>query len=204
MKFNLTSKEVKLFQKLDTPIKIQDYLDKLKINFEKTGETCRSPRQVLLRKKAHCIEAAFLAASIFWYHGRRPLLLDLVTTNDDFDHVVCLFQENGYWGAISKSNHAVLLYRDPIYKTIRELVLSYFHEYFLDDGKKTLRTYSEPFDLRKFGTDWIITDKSLLRIANAFDRSPHHKIVGSKQIKRLRKADKISIKAGKLTTFKSH
>jgi hypothetical protein len=202
-KFNLNKKEERIFQKLNSPQKIQDFLDRMPINFEKQGETCLSPREVLKQNRAHCIEAAYLAAAILWHHGQKPLLLDLVTTDGDFDHVVCLFKVNGFWGAISKSNHAVLLYRDPIYKTVRELVLSYFHEYFLDNGKKTLRTYSAPFDLRKYGTDWITLEKSLLYIADDLDGSKHFNILNKKQIAALRKADKIAIKAGLITAFKS-
>ncbi len=200
--FDLNSSEEKIYKKLNTPVKIQDFLDSLKTNFEKEGETCYSPRMVLKYKKAHCIEAAMLAASVLWYHGQKPLLLDLVTTDDDFDHVVCLFQIDGFWGAISKSNHAVLLYRDPIYKTIRELVLSYFHEYFLDSGKKTLRTYSEPFDLRKLAKDWVTSEKSLLYIGDALDESKHFKLLTGKQLRTLRKADNIQIKAGLITKHK--
>ncbi len=200
--FVLDQSETKIFRKLDTPIMVQDFLDKIPINFEKHGETLYSPRQVLRENKAHCMEAALLASAVFWYHGQKPMLLDLRTTKDDFEHVVALFRQNNRWGAISKSNHSVLLYRDPIYRTIRELVMSYFHEYFLDSGKKTLRNYSRPFDLRKFGTEWVTSEEQLWDIDQALDASPHVQLLDKKMIESLRPADQIAIKASNLTRFK--
>lgn len=182
--FNLNKEEDEIFKKLSTPEKIQDYLNNLPINYEKERETCNSPRVSLREQKAHCIEGAFIAATAFWYHGEKPLLLDLKTKNikTDSDHVVALYKKNGYWGAISKTNHSVLRSRDPIYKTLRELVLSYFHEYFLTStGEKTLRTYSRPFSLKKFGVSWITSEKDLLKIAQTLDESPHFKIVPETQ-----------------------
>src|SRR5690606_22648808 len=138
--FGFTKDELKIIKKLNTPSKIQDFLNSLEINIEEDGDTSYSPRTVLKKRKAHCVEGAVLAAAILRFHGQKPLILDLETSNDDFDHVIALFNKNGYWGAISKTNHAVLRYREPVYKTIRELVMSYFHEYFLNkNGKKTLR-----------------------------------------------------------------
>src|SRR3989344_7563100 len=124
----LTPPEILVFKKLRTPQKIQDYLDALPINFEDSGETYRSPRRLLGAKEAHCLEGALFAAAVLAYHGQKPLLLDLRTTPRDEDHVVALFRQNGRWGAISKTNHAVLRYRDPVYKDVRELAMSYFHE----------------------------------------------------------------------------
>src|SRR3989344_6349937 len=115
-------KEFKIFKKLNSPSKIQDFLNEIPINFEKKGETCKSPLVVLKSNNAHCIEGAMLASAALWYHGEKPLLLDLKTSNDDEDHVVALFKANNRWGAISKTNHAVLRYRDPIYLSVRELV----------------------------------------------------------------------------------
>src|SRR3954471_11918592 len=103
--FNLTKDELKVLRKLNTPIKIQDFLDTLPINFEKLGDTQMSPRRVLREKKAHCIEGALLAATALWLHGKEPLLLDLKAVPHDDDHVVALYKINGLWGAISKTNH---------------------------------------------------------------------------------------------------
>lgn len=200
----LTKEELQIFSRLDTPLKIQDFLNQLPQNFYESSDTCYSPRMVLQKKRAHCFEGALFAATVLWYHGGKPLLLDLVADPYDYDHVVALFRQGGCWGAISKTNYAVLRYREPIYKTVRELALSYFHEYFMDDGRKTLRKYSQPFDLRKFNKDnWVISSKPLWYIGDALDKSLHLPILNNKQIKNLRKADEIEIKAGKLRQWKN-
>ncbi len=200
--FDLTKEENTLFKRLSTPVKIQDFVNSLPSNFEPDGETCRSPRYVLKTKTAHCLEGAFFVAAALWYHGHEPLLLDLKANKKDFDHVVALFKQNGYWGAISKTNHAVLRYREPIYKTVRELALSYFHEYFTDNGTKTLRAFSKPFSLKKFGTSWITQQEDLWELGAALDDSPHFPILTKQMEKLLRKADKIEIEAGKLVEYK--
>ncbi len=200
--FQLSSKEETLFKKLSTPAKIQDYLNSLPYNFETSGETCSSPRIVIQKKRAHCLEGAYLAAAVLWYHGERPLLLDLRSTHRDLDHVVALFKRNGCWGAISKTNHAVLRYRESIYRTIRELALSYFHEYFLDDGTKTMRDYSKAFDLRRYGNTWITSPDDLWEIGADLDDSPHTDILPKAMTaKMLRKADDVEIKAGKIVEY---
>jgi hypothetical protein len=214
--------EIKLFKKLDSPNKIQDFLAfKIKHNPAKDGVECRSPRMVLFAGKAHCMEGALLAAAILEFHGQKPLLMDLRSTSDDLDHVVALFRQFGCWGGISKTNHVVLRYREPIYRSIRELALSYFHEYFLDNGKKTLREYSTPFDLRNLDEhpfsvspslhkrglggvlNWRTSDKDLEKLPDTLDSVKHYKILLPAQIKNLRKADKIEIKAGKLVEWKN-
>src|SRR3989338_6965732 len=154
--FGFTKAELKLLQKLNTPAKIQDFLERLRANFEKNGETCRSPRMVLLKRSAHCLESAIFAAACLRLMGHKPLILDLKAHRRDLDHVIAPFKINNRWGAISKSNHAVLRYREPIYRNIRELVMSYFHEYFLDNGQKTLRQYSALLNLNTFENGWEI------------------------------------------------
>ncbi len=200
--FKFNHFERKVLGALSSPKKIQDYLDRLPINFELDGDTCYSPREVIKRQTAHCMEGALLAAVALWYHGQPPLLLDLVTTKNDDDHVVTLFKVKGKWGSLSKTNHGVLRYRDPIYSSVRELVMSYFHEYFLDSGKKTLRTYSAPFDLRKIkDRSWLITNEPLWEINNALADSRHFKILSPTQIKTLRLASDLEIATGKLVEW---
>jgi hypothetical protein len=146
-----SAEEIKLIKSLNSPKKIQDFLNSIEANFEESGDTCYSPLSVLRKGKAHCMEGALLAAAILYYHNQEPLILDLEATPEDFDHVITLFKQHGYWGAIGKTNHAVLRYREPVYKTPRELVMSFFHEYFLNsNGKKTLRTFSNPVNLKRF------------------------------------------------------
>lgn len=202
--YEFSDSELKILKKLSSPAKIQNYLDKLPINFETDGDTCYSPREVMRRGTAHCMEGALLAATALWYHGQPPLLLDLVTTTNDDDHVVTLFRRHGKWGAISKTNHGVLRYRDPIYESVRELAMSYFHEYFKDNGQKTLRKYSAPFDLRRIkDSSWLTTTDNLWHINNALADSKHYSILTTSQIKNLRKASRIEIEAGKLIEWKN-
>ncbi len=201
--FGLSRQELAILKKLSTPHKIQDFLDAIPQNHEESGDTCRSPRAVLRDKKAHCIEGALLAATALWLHGQRPLILDLKTTDDDFDHVVTLYKHGAHWGAISKTNHSVLRFRDPIYSTVRELALSYFHEYFLvSNGKKTLRSYSRPFSLKSFGTKWITSEEDLWNITEALDESPHFKIIPKGHEKHIRRASQVERKAGNIPEWK--
>lgn len=198
----LQRKEFGVFKKLNSSQKVQDFIDKIPANFEPSRATCRSPLMALGCNKAHCIEGAMLAAAIFWYHGERPLLLDLKTTDYDESHVLALFKQGNLWGAISKTNHAVLRYRDPIYKTIRELTISYFNEYFWDNGKKTLRSYSAPFSLLRYDADWLTSRRNLWHIPDELDKSLHFKILEKGMVRRLRPADHIEKKAGELTQWK--
>ena len=195
---NLTPFERRLFRRLDHPKKIQDFLETIPTNFEPNGETCKSPRQVLRKRNAHCLEGAFLAAAALWYHGARPLLLDLKATDLDDDHVVTPFRSRGLWGAISKTNHPVLRYRDPVYRNVRELAMSYFHEYTLEDGRKTLTSYSGFYDLRRHGFAWITDPEPLWDIQYALDVSPHASILRGRSRLILRRIDSIERRAVRL------
>lgn len=194
----LTKEELKLFEKLNTPAKIQDFLNKLAPNHDDEECICMSPRRVLHEKKAHCLEGALLAAAILWHHGHKPLLLDLRSTKNDLDHVIALFRKGKYWGALSKTRHAVLRYREPVYATVRELAMSYFHEYFVDSGAKTLRAFSKPFSLASYGKSWITSQDDLWEIGSDLDESPHVSILTPAMTRALRKADTVEIEAGKI------
>jgi hypothetical protein len=203
----LTPTELSILKKLSSPKKIQDFLDTLPINHEKNGETYMSVRRTLREKKAHCFEGALLAALALYVHSEPPLLLDLSTTSKDIDHVVALYKKNGYWGAISKTNHYCLRFRDPVYKTVRELAVSYFHEYFLNiTGAKTLRAYSKPFDLRKYinkkGMDWVSSEEDVTALVDALEDSPHYQIFPKENLKYLRNADRTERKAGDIVEWK--
>ena len=201
-KWEYNKEEIKLFRRLNTPAKIQDYVNSLPFNFE---DTYMSPRRVLQTKKADCMEGAMFAAAILEFHGRKPLLVDLRSVKKpyDYDHVVALFKEDRFFGAISKTNHSVLRYREPVYKSVRELVMSFFHEYYLENGKKTLREYSNPFDLNYFNhINWRTSEKNLSLIHKRLDKIKHHKILSKKQIKNLRKVEKIEIRAGDIEEYK--
>jgi len=198
----LTKQEWQKLKNLYNPKKIQNFLNTIPFNFEEGGETHHSVRYALKSGKAHCFEGALIAAVALWIQGRKPLILDLVTARPDLDHVVTLFQEDGRWGAISKTNHPVLRYRDPVYRSVRELVMSYFHEYFLENGQKTLRSFSKPFDLSRIGTTWITSRENLADLAHTLDQSPHVRILSAKQVRNLRKAEEIEIKAGDRVEYK--
>ncbi len=207
MSANFTKSEIRLLRRLNTPAKVQDFLNSLRFNFERKGETLRSPLYALRAGEAHCFEGALLGAYILSIHGFRPLILHLQATKEDYDHVIAPFRINGYWGALSKTNHAVLRYREPVYKNIRELVMSYFHEYFLNNGVKTLRAYSAPLNLNNFEKGWEVLPGDLWGIDEELDKVKHYEIVNlrysvdGKKVK-LRKADKVEIKAGKIVEYK--
>lgn len=201
--FGLTKGELKTLKKLKSPRKIQDFLESFTFNFEPDGDTCLSPRRVLKEKRAHCIEGAMLAALALRLHGHRPLLLDLTAAPTDFDHVIAIFNQHGHWGAISKTNHAVLRYREPVYKTIRELVLSYFHEYTDDYGNKTLRSYSRPVDLSRFDKQgWMTAEDDVWYVPEYLIEIPHLPLLTRGQISTLRKTDKLEQAIGTIVQWK--
>jgi hypothetical protein len=196
-----TVRELRVLTRLSSPRRIQDFLDTIPINKEPRGETCSSPVVTLRRRSAHCMEGALVAALALWMQGGAPLIMDLKTTDDDVDHLVALFRKGGYWGGITKTNHSVLRYREPMFRDLRELAASFFHEYSLPNGKKTLRAYSEPFDLRSWDGDWVTTEDDLWDLEKAIDRSPHHRLLTRSQIAGLRKADEVEIRAGKIVEW---
>lgn len=187
---------------LRTPRRVQDFLDTLPINHERRRQTCSSPLVTLRRGSAHCMEGALVAALALWVQGRPPLIMDLKTARGDVDHLVTLFRVDGYWGAITKTNHAVLRYREPMFRDLRELAASYFHEYSLPDGRKTLRSYSAAFDLRRHGSAWVTSPEDLWELEWAIDQSPHTALMTRRQVARLRPADGIEIRAGRLVEWK--
>ena len=145
-----TAAERAVFRRLSCPDKIQRFLDfDLVYNKEKDGITCRSPRRVLRDRTAHCMEGALFGAAALRGIGHPPLLLDLEAVRDD-DHVLAVFRQRAHWGAVAKSNYTGLRYREPVYRTLRELVMSYFEHYYNLRREKTLRRYSRPVDLRRF------------------------------------------------------
>ncbi|MCK4589370.1 MAG: hypothetical protein KAT77_02935 [Nanoarchaeota archaeon] len=203
--FGFNQRELKILKRLNSPRKIQDFLNKLKINFEKKRETCLSPRMVLKKRRAYCIEGALLAAAALRLHGHKPLVVDLTANDRDEDHVITVFKQHGHWGAISKTNHAVLRYREPVYKTIRELVMSYFHEYFDDKGRKNLRSFTKPIDLSRFDKkNWMTSEEDVWYIPEYLADVPHQKIMSRAQIATLRKADKTELKAGDVVQFQKN
>jgi hypothetical protein len=201
MKLGLSRPQAARLARLKTPEKIQDYVNSIRVNFEPGGDTCLPAAEAMRQRRAHCIEGAFIAAVALWMQGQKPLLLDLKAKGDD-DHVVALFRRGRLWGAISKSNHVWLRWRDPIYRNMRELALSYFHEY-VSKQSKTLWSYSVPFDLRRFDAKiWVAGRESCFAVAEALDETRHFALINAKQARGLRRRDAIEIRAGKLVDFK--
>src|SRR5258708_7549228 len=156
----LSAKEFSLLSRCDTPQKIQAFLNAIPINHELTGETILSVREVLRQRRAHCIEGAFVAACALWIQGDPPLLVHLDCDLSDYPHVIAVFRRKDCWGAISKTNGTPLRYRDPVYRTLRELAMSYFHEYFNKKYQKTLRSYSTTIDLPKVDCALCVTSET--------------------------------------------
>jgi hypothetical protein len=172
--------ESKKIQKLDSPEKIQQFLDTCRYNLAGIPSI---PSTVFKKKCAHCFDGAVFAASVFAYHGEPPLILDMCAERDD-DHVLAIYRVGRYFGAVAKSNYTGLRFREPIFLSARELV-------------KSLREYSEPFDLRRIKLiNWSNQNKVFDIIANAIINTPHKKIVPTTRIKRLAKVDGRTFRAG--------
>jgi len=195
----LTPREHRTLERLRTPESIQAFLNALPANHEPGGETILSVREVLRQQRAHCIEGAFVAACALWLHGERPLLLHLDCDPRDFPHVVALFRRRGCWGAISKSNGAVLRYRDPVYRSLRELAVSYFHEYFDRHGHKTLRSYSDAFDLRRVAPSaWVTQPHACREVHDRLAAQRHHPLIDAAQRRLLTRRDRFERAAARL------
>jgi hypothetical protein len=174
----------------------------LRQNFEPDGDSCNSVRVVLRRRRAHCIEGAMLAACALWIHGEPPLLLDL-QAEKDYDHVVALFRRGGCWGAISKTNGIGLRWRDPIYRNLRELAMSYFHEYYNRWDHKSLRTYSVPFDLRRMKPEkWVTPEEGAWDMIDTLEALPHYRLVSGAQLRRVVRRDPFERVVGNLLQYR--
>jgi len=187
---------------LDTPQKIQSFVTAIPINHELGGETLLSVSEVLAQRRAHCIEAAFVAACAMWIHGRPPLVMHLDCAQSDDPHVIALFRERGAWGAISKSNGMHLRHRDAVYRSLRELAMSYFHEYFDRAGRKTMRSYSSAFDMRRLDPALWVNSTSPCEKANArLAALRHYAAVTTGQARRLAPRDSFERDAGSVTQY---
>lgn len=182
-------------EEFDTPWAIQQFLSAIPYN---PKEECKSPGRVLLEGNAHCFEGALFAASRLRRIGHPPLLVDLKAWNDD-DHVIAVFKEDGCWGAVAKSNFTTLQFREPVYRSLRELAMSYFDLYFNTLGEKTLRAYSSVMRLAQFDDrNWMETDDDLEYIGDAFSSLRYHDLVAPEQIGRLSPVSDDLMKAGLL------
>ncbi|MEP7329519.1 MAG: hypothetical protein ABI777_09930 [Betaproteobacteria bacterium] len=187
---------------LRNPQQIQNFVNAIPANFEADGETVRSVQGVLQHRKAHCIEGAMVAACALWIQGKPPLLMHLDCAVGDYPHVVALFKRGRHWGAVSKSNHAVLRFRDPVYRSLRELAMSYLHEFRDRDGHKTLRSYSAAYDLRSVAVEaWVTGCESCWTLHDHLAARRHFPLVTSAQARALVDADACERKAGLVVDF---
>jgi hypothetical protein len=176
-------------------VAIQGFLDEIPYNDE---ITCRSPRRVLRDGKAHCMEGALLAAAALGHLGFPPTLLDMGAVRDD-DHVLAVFKHHGGFGAVAKSNYSGLRYRPPVFRTLRELVMSYFNDYFNPAGERTLRTYSRPLVLtERLYAGWRTADEDLDPIGDLLNLQRHYRLMTPRQEKDLPPVDRRLLDAGLL------
>ena len=196
----LTKEAATTLAELRTPERIQDFVNEIPWNTEPDGETARSVAEVLRLRQAHCVEGAFVAACALWLAGCRPLLMDMGACEDDVDHVVALFRRGRHWGAISKSNRPFLRHRDPIYRTLRELSLSFFPQYVLH-RQKTLRTDWVSVDLRRYDPSlWVAHEGYCLEMIEILTSVRHFELLPDEfDGDDLRPIDEIERKSNTLT-----
>jgi hypothetical protein len=175
-----------LFRGLDSPHRVQRYLDRLDYD-DRPGT--RSPLWAAREGTANCFEGALFAAAALRALDYRPLIVDLVGANDD-DHVIAVFKRRGHWGAVAKSNFAVLRYREPVYRTVRELAMSYFDICFNTRRRKSLRSYSPPFSLVRFDRrGWVTTDEDIGYIGDALNAARHIRLITPRMARELSEVD---------------
>lgn len=198
----LTPREYATLERLDSPHRIQAFLNAIPVNHEEDGETVYSVRQVLRHRRAHCIEGAFLAACAMWIHGDPPLVMHLDCDLSDYPHVIALFRRHGHWGAVSKTNGVALRFREPVYRTLRELAISYFHEYSDRRGRKTLRSYSGAFDLRRLDvSEWVTNEQACWPAHDRLVGLRHYPLVSKRQIRMLAPRDPFEASICKLVQY---
>jgi hypothetical protein len=185
---------VRTLRSLFPPWRIQKFLDEL--DYDVKGEGCRSPRRVLRERRVQCMDGALFAAAALRVQGERPLLLDLEAVFDD-DHVLALYRVRGRWGAIARSNYSGLRFREPLFRTVRDLALSYVEGYFNLRRQKTLRRFSRPFDLSRFdGIDWMTSEEDLWEIPNHLVGIRHERLVTPAQERGLAPVSRVVFAAG--------
>jgi hypothetical protein len=191
--FGLPEGDLRVLRALKTPAQIQKFIDGLTYQY---ADTAGSPHRVLRERKGHCLEGALLAAAALRVNGREPLLMDLEAVRDD-DHVIALYREGGLWGGIAKSNFAGLRFRAPVYRTLRELALSYFENYYNLRGERTLRSYSIPVNLKRLdGLHWMIAEEDVWCVPELLIAARHYPLFPHKVPRALPRLDRRSFEAG--------
>lgn len=188
-----TKAEKRLLDSLDTPLKIQAFIDRTTYS----DDPCyRSPRRVMKEMRAHCVDGALMACAALRHHGHPPLVVDMLAENDD-DHFLAVVRIDDHYGAIAKSNFVGIRFREPIFRTVRELVLSYFEDYYNTDGYKSLRAHSAAIDLSRYDDlDWSTCDDRIEELTLRVGRLRHTPILTRKMIDALAPVDERRMRAG--------
>ena len=195
-RFGLTDGETALLRRLTPPWRIQERLDAM--DYDADGSGCRSPRRVLRERRVQCMDGALFAAAALRVQGHRPLLLDLEAVQD-VDHVIAVFRVRGRWGGVARSNYSGLRYREPLYRSLRELALSYFESYFNLRRQKTLRSYSQAVGLGRFDAiKWMTSEEDLWDIPQHLLDVRHFRLLTPAQERRLGSVDARMFEAGKV------
>jgi len=191
--------ERKVYSRLTNPARIQRFLDEdLRYNLEPRGDTCLSPRLALAQGVAHCMEGALVAAVALRMLGYPPLILDLEAVRDS-DHVLAVYRANGLWGSVAKSDYSGLRSREPVYRTLRELVMSYFEHYFNPAGEKTLRAYSRPVNLARFDSiGWMTAERDVWEIPTHLCEISHTRLLPGRTERGVGRMDRRLFAAGRL------
>ncbi len=191
----LTQDEKILIEGLTSPFRIQAFLDTLIYPSESFN---RSPLRVLRERRGHCLDGGMLAAILIRRLGYPPLLVDMLPeANLDDDHILVVYRIAGCWGAVAKSNYVGLRYREPIYRSLRELVMSYFEVFFNVDGLRTMRSYTRPINLKQFDLlDWEVEDTAADRIEQHLKVTKSIPLLTPEQAAALTILDPVSQKAG--------
>lgn len=197
--YGLAPRELRTLRSLKTPARIQHFLNELPYH---NADTAWSPRRVLREGTAHCLEGALLAAAALRVNGFLPLIMDLEAVQDT-DHVLAVYQVDGCWGTIAKSNFSGLRFREPVYQNLRELAMSYFDDYFNYRGERTLHGYAKPINLSRFDhLDWMTTEKPTWFVPQLLLEVPHIPLISEKQARRLTRVDARCYQAGTLGSLR--
>jgi hypothetical protein len=197
----LNKEERKVFSRLTSPVKIQKFLDSLAYSGE---ERYRCPRSVLRDHKAHCYDGAVFAAAALQMIGRTPLLVEMLPNDRDDDHILAVFRQGKFWGAAAKSNFSGLRYREPVYRNLRELIMSYFESYFNIAGERTLLGYTAALNLHRFDKlCWFVQDSAMDVIGDALNNIRKYRIMTPATARKLSRVDQRSYKAGLLGSKQS-
>jgi hypothetical protein len=191
--FGLSPENLRTLRALKTPAQIQRFIDAIEYQY---ADTAWSPQRVLRERKGHCLEGALLAAAALRANGHPPLLMDLEAVHDD-DHVVAIYREHSLWGGIAKSNFAGLRFRAPIYRSLRELALSYFEHYYNLRGERTLRAYAGPVNLARLDhLHWMTSEEDVWCVPELLIAARHYPLFPHKVARVLPRLDRRSFEAG--------